>query len=110
MSNATVLPVGTKVKRISNGATGEVIETNEAELATLSDRFKQLWKPRRRIKWDGGGPRTWISVKDLFNITPKKNELMCVICGSPTNVSPDELDTCNPVCSEKCNEIYVKSL
>jgi hypothetical protein len=26
MSNATVLPVGTKVKRISNGATGEVME------------------------------------------------------------------------------------
>jgi hypothetical protein len=69
MSNATILPVGTKVKRISNGATGEVFETNEAELATLSDYGKKLWKPRRRIKWDGNRPRTWIAVTDLIALS-----------------------------------------
>jgi hypothetical protein len=69
MSTENVLPVGTRVKRISNGATGEVFETNEAELATLSDYGKKLWKPRRRIKWDGNRPRTWIAVKDLIAIS-----------------------------------------
>lgn len=66
--NEIILPVGTRIKRISNGITGEVIETNEAELTKLSDIGKKRWKPRRRIKWDDRRPRTWISVTDLIQI------------------------------------------
>lgn len=66
---ANSIKVGDKIKRISNGATGEVIETNEAELATLSDLGKSRWKPRARIKWTSfTGPRTWIAFTDLMVI------------------------------------------
>lgn len=32
----------------------------------------------------------------------------CVICGADTGLSPEDLETCNPVCSEECNEQYIK--
>lgn len=66
MSNSTHLPVGTKIRRLSDSCTGEVIETNEEEFAKLSDYGKIKWKPRRRIKWDHNKPRTWIAVTDLI--------------------------------------------
>lgn len=70
--NAIVLPVGTKIKRISNGATGEVIEDNEQFRAEIVAKGFTPEPSRRRIKWDtlSGRPslRTWIAVKDLVKI------------------------------------------
>lgn len=73
MSTENVLPVGTKVKRISNGATGEVVETNEEELARIIAAGGKLYPSRRRIKWDtqksSRALRTWIAVKDLVALS-----------------------------------------
>jgi hypothetical protein len=70
--NAIFLPVGTKIKRISNGATGEVIEDNEQFRVDCQAKGLTPEPPRRRIKWDtksgSRSLRTWIAVKDLVKI------------------------------------------
>jgi hypothetical protein len=68
MTNEIVLPVGTKIKRVSNGATGEVIEDNEQFRADTIAKGFTPEHSRRRIKWDGGGQRTWIAIKDLVKL------------------------------------------
>jgi hypothetical protein len=34
----------------------------------------------------------------------EKKEIKCSICGVVTNLNEKDLDTCNKVCSEECNE------
>ena len=31
--------------------------------------------------------------------------VLCVICGKDTGLTIDDLDTCDPVCSEKCSDV-----
>lgn len=68
MSNEIVYPVGTKVKRIKDGNTGEVIEDNEEFRTSVINKGGTPENSRRRIKWDHNKPRTWIALTDLVKI------------------------------------------
>jgi endogenous inhibitor of DNA gyrase (YacG/DUF329 family) len=35
-------------------------------------------------------------------------EIKCVVCGAPTGLNLEDMEEANPVCSEKCNDIYIK--